>query len=181
MEKQAKVLVFVGILAALGGCANETPEAAAVAPSLDVVSEGAAGQDAPALEGEVADDSSDPFAGDMPDFMVDAMMARLDGELIELSLQRQLFDHAEANPKDARPWLLLADDSLAREFYGAAARQYASALAADSGVHTMFGLVFKLHQIIGSGDEDASETATDLVVAYWGEDALPPAAAGESL
>src|SRR5262245_13133069 len=105
------------ILVVLAGCFGEVAEPGASTPPSSK----------PAEEVEVAD----LFAGDMPDVMVDAHARQLGGDLLEPDVQRELFAYAERHPHDARPWLLLARDSMQRSWPGFAMRQYRSAIEAD--------------------------------------------------
>jgi hypothetical protein len=115
----------------------------------------------------------EPFAGELPDMMSDALDTLVAGELLEPDVLHQLFDYAHANPNDARPWLLLARDSMLREWGGVAERQYASAIEADPRVlETSFvlrDLLIVASEYIGIEQGEA----VALIVDNWGSEALP--------
>jgi hypothetical protein len=73
----------------------------------------------------------DLFAGEMPDFMA-AMHARVLGkQWLDVGDQKQLYEYGREHRNDARPQLLLAWDSMNREWDGIAVRMYAMAYHAD--------------------------------------------------
>jgi hypothetical protein len=115
----------------------------------------------------------EPFAGEMPDMMSDALDILNAGELLEPDVLHRVFDYAHGNPNDARPWLLLARDSMSREWGGVAERQYASAIEADPRViETSFvlrDLLIVASEYIGVEQGEA----VALIVDNWGTDALP--------
>jgi hypothetical protein len=115
----------------------------------------------------------EPFAGEMPEMMSDALKIQMAGELLEPEMQLRLFDYAHGNRNDARPWLLLARDSMLREWGGVAERQYASAIEADARViETSFvlrDLLIVASEYIGIEQGEA----VALIVDNWGTEALP--------
>lgn len=117
----------------------------------------------------------DLFAGDAPDAIVDAHARQLDGELLEIALLRALFELAKAHPGDARPWLLLARDSMQRDWVGFAVRQYASAIEADDRAAQDASVLADLIEVAASGayGELERREASALIVDAWGARAVP--------
>jgi hypothetical protein len=67
----------------------------------------------------------------MPDFMADIHKRVLDRQLLDVSDQKELYEYGRAHKDDARPQLLLAWDSMNREWDGIAVRMYRMAYNAD--------------------------------------------------
>lgn len=89
----------------------------------------------------------DMFAGEMPDLLLDAHVRQLDGEALELFTLQVLYDYALQHDSDARPWLLLARDSMRNAWPGLAVRQYRSAIEADPRAAGQRGVYEDLLQI----------------------------------
>lgn len=100
MNRVQLVYVLLGLGPAMSGCAADASVLGA--------------EDAPAaVSMQETDLTYDPFEGDMPELMNEAMEKQLAGGLLDIRLQRELFDYTRAHPGDARPWLLLGRDSMA--------------------------------------------------------------------
>ena len=95
-------LLFAGFFAMLNGCAVDGPPEPAVAVG---------GVGTMPTE-TMAGDDSDYFAGALPDELVDGVVATLDRTPFEDEVIDGLYAYGEDNPDDARPWLLLAGDSM---------------------------------------------------------------------
>src|SRR5262249_51545163 len=111
MKRTFGMLVRIGLLA-MSGCLVDAREASV----------------------EEFDLTHDPFLGEMPEIMRFALEEQRAGRELALKVQRELFNYTRSHPQDARPWLLLARDSMARDSGGFAERQYGSALRADAQV-----------------------------------------------
>jgi hypothetical protein len=140
---------------------------------------GCAGTRAPAPTHELkattanAPELYDPFVGDAPHIITEALAEQASGKLLDIDLQRALFDYAHSHLDDARPWLLLARDSMARAWGGWAERQYASALEADPRVVSADGVLSDL-MIVATDYQGSDQTeATQLIVEHWGDTAIP--------
>jgi len=67
----------------------------------------------------------------MPDFMVTLHARVLAKQLLDVADQKQLYEYGRAHRDDARPQLLLAWDSMNREWDGVGIRMYRMAYHAD--------------------------------------------------
>jgi hypothetical protein len=115
----------------------------------------------------------DPFVGEQPSVILEARQQQLNGKLLGIPIQRELFELGQTDLKDPRPWLLLARDSMARDWVGFAMRQYGSALAADRRVIRTEGVLEDVLDtaIIYTGVEESDANA--MLMEYWGVAALP--------
>jgi len=158
------------VVLALAGCAGQLPSDEPRGPADPQGSQGSQSDVAPAAF--QADD--DLFAGDMPDMMVDAHTLELDGEELDADLQKALYGYALEHTDDARPWLLLARDSMRRSWDGFAVRQYGSAIDADARAASQDGVLADLVWIAGhSQGAFEQRESTALIADVYGPDALP--------
>ncbi len=74
----------------------------------------------------------DLFAGPLPDFMQAAHARVLAGQWLDTAQEKQLYAYGQAHKNDARPQLLLAWDSVNRDWWGIAVRMYRIAYHADT-------------------------------------------------
>lgn len=115
----------------------------------------------------------DPFEGYLPALILDAQLQQQGGKLLDIGIQRQLFESGQENASDPRPWILLARDSMARDWVGFAMRQYGLALRADARVtrtHNVLSDVIHTAVIYTSVEES---DANALLAEYWGRNAVP--------
>ena len=151
------------VMFALAGCAAQ------VGVEVPNDPDGAQGASEPA-----AGDNHDLFAGEMPPLMQQAHSRQLDGALLDLDEQRALYDYALEHDDDARPWLLLARDSMRRDWQGFALRQYASAIEADARAAVQRGVLDDLVRIAAYNSAVFEQrNAADLIVDVYSDDALP--------
>ena len=126
----------------------------------------------PAPADPVAADS-DLFAGAMPDFMVDLHARVLDKKWLGAPEQRQLYEFGQQNKKDARPQLLLAWDSMNREWDGIAVRMYRIAFRADPRAKDDPSMLRDLLTVASRFDRTEFREATEIVKEAYGAEALP--------
>lgn len=151
--------IMVGLgMVAIGGCAADVAATEAALPATTDEQGG-------------IEQAWDPFAGEMPDLLADAHRELLGGEISIPTMQR-LYDYATETGDDARPWLLLAHDSMARGWPGFAVRQYRAAFEADPRV-TQYERVLSdlVWTAMNLGSVEYTESV-DLIVEAWGEEAL---------
>lgn len=157
--------LVLGMMSMFAGCASAPARDELAGPATDAV------EIPPESAPSVA--AYDPFAGAMPPLMASALATQSEGGLLGLDVQGWLFNYALSHTDDARPWLLLARDSMAREWGGWAERQYASAIESDPRVvevpFVLADLIIVASEFIGIDRDEA----TLLVVTHWGSDALP--------
>jgi hypothetical protein len=115
----------------------------------------------------------DLFAGDAPDLLVTAHRAQLCGEVLDVDVLSAIFQYAQQHPDDARPWLLLARDSMRRQWGGFAVRQYASAITADERVTHDDSVLVDLLHVARNYDGLEHDEASALIAEAWGARALP--------
>src|SRR5688500_8361581 len=111
---------------ALQGPAEDEPVPAAAASADEPAPTGApptaaqpaqpAANAAPAQPAVPPQPAVDLFAGEMPDFMATLHARVLDKKPLGAPQQRELYEYGKKNPNDARPQLLLAWDSMNREW-----------------------------------------------------------------
>lgn len=117
-------------------------------------------------------EGEDLFAGELPEVLVVAHVRQLDGELLDIDLLRDLHTHGLEHGHDARPWLLLARDSMLRTWAGIAVRQYRIAIEADPRAADQ-ALVLKHVVAIAAGfDGIEHRESSALLSSVWGESAL---------
>jgi hypothetical protein len=117
--------------------------------------------------------SSDLFAAPMPDFMTDAHARVLDKKWLDAEAQKQLYQFGQEHKDDARPQLLLAWDSMNREWDGIAVRMYRIAYRADQRAKDEPGMLRDLLDVASRFDKTENREATELVTEAYGEQALP--------
>lgn len=114
----------------------------------------------------------DMFAGEMPDVIVDAHAQQLAGEAFSLPTMRALVDYAIEHADDARPWLLLARDSMRSGAAGFAVIQYTSAIHADPRAADQEGVLADIVQIARTHGGVEHRKATAIILEAYGEAAL---------
>jgi len=152
------------------------PELPAPAPSATVPAAAPtrpAPKPAAAAPAEPVVADSDLFAGTMPDFMVDLHARVLDKKWLGAPEQRQLYEFGKQNPKDARPQLLLAWDSMNREWDGIAVRMYRIAYRADRRAKDDPTMLRDLLTVASRFDRTEYREATEIIKEAYGSDALP--------
>lgn len=115
----------------------------------------------------------DLFAGPMPDFMASVHVRVLDKKPLEIEEQKSLYDFGKANPKDARPQLLLAWDSMNRDWQGLGVRSYRIAYRADHRAKDDPSMLRDLLEVAGKYDGIEGSETTELVKEAYGREALP--------
>jgi hypothetical protein len=110
----------------------------------------------------------DPFVGELPTLIADARTKQLAGELLDIDVQRPLFEYGKSHPSDPCPWLLLARDSMAREWGGFAGSQYESAIQADVRVIDLPYVLSDLLIVASEYTGVEQQAALDLIVDVWG-------------
>jgi hypothetical protein len=146
------------------------PAPAAAAPPKPAA--GAQPAAAPAAAQPVVPDS-DLFAGPMPDFMVDLHARVLDKKWLGAPQQRQLYEFGQQNKKDARPQLLLAWDSMNREWDGIAVRMYRIAYRADPRAKDDPTMLRDLLTVASRFDRTEFKEATEIIKEAYGAQAIP--------
>lgn len=116
---------------------------------------------------------SDLFAGTMPDFMVDLHARVLDKKWLDASQQRQLYEFGQQHKDDARPQLLLAWDSMNREWEGIAVRMYRIAYRADHRAKDDPSMLRDLISIASRYDRTEFRETVEIVKEAYGASALP--------
>lgn len=116
---------------------------------------------------------SDLFAGPMPDFMVDLHARVLDKKWLGAPQQRELYEFGKQNKNDARPQLLLAWDSMNREWDGIAVRMYRVAYHADKRAKDDPSMMRDLLTVASRFDRTEFREATEVIKEAYGKDALP--------
>jgi hypothetical protein len=115
----------------------------------------------------------DLFAGAMPDFMVDAHARVLDKKWLDVEVQKQLYAYGQAHSDDARPQLLLAWDSVNREWWGMAVRTYRMAYRADPRAKDDPSMLRDLLLVASRFDRTEYREATEVLEEAFGSAALP--------
>ena len=181
----AALVGFAAMLVwALAGPSTEAPEAAQpahataaavdeppVQPPVAAGARAAAPKD-PAKPAEPTLDV-DLFAGPMPDFMTEAHTRTLDKKWCDVTLQKKLYQFGQEHKDDARPQLLLAWDSMNREWYGIAVRMYAIAYRADKRAKHDPTMLRDLLYVAARYDRVEFKEAAELIREAYGEEALP--------
>lgn len=115
----------------------------------------------------------DLFAGAMPDFMAASHVRVLDKKFLESAEQKALYEFGKAHPDDARPQLLLAWDSMNRDWQGMAVRSYRIAYRADRRAKDDPNMLRDLLQVASRFDGVEGNEATEVVKEAYGSDAVP--------
>lgn len=145
--------------------APKPAEAPSAAPEAKQPSEAPA---APAVDPLV-----DVFAGPMPDFMVDIHTRVLDKKPLDVVAQKKLYQFGQENKEDARPQLLLAWDSMNREWDGIGVRMYRIAYRADPRAKHDPRMLTDLLSVASRFEKTEHREATAILVEAYGESALP--------
>lgn len=140
------------------------PEPAAAAPAEPAA---AAEEPPPAAEG------ADLFAGEMPDFMAELHMRVLDKKRLGAHQQKQLYEWGKEHPDDARPQLLLAWDSMNRNWEGIGVRMYRIAFRADPRAKDDPSMLRDLLAVASKYDKTEYREAAEIIEEAYGEQALP--------
>ena len=160
---------------AAAGSSEAEPSAAAAPPPEPAKAMAATApkepEPAPAVEPSGLD--ADLFAGPMPDFMADAHARTLDKKWLHVSVQKKLYDFGQEHKDDARPQLLLAWDSMNREWYGIAVRMYRIAYRADKRAKHDPTMLRDLLDIATRYDKTEFRETVEIMQEAYGEEALP--------
>jgi hypothetical protein len=180
----AALVGFAAMLVwALAGPSTDAPDVAAPAevaaaaadePAQPAQAAGARAA-APAAPAKAAEPTLDVdlFAGPMPDFMTEAHARTLDKKWCDVTLQKKLYQFGQEHKDDARPQLLLAWDSMNREWYGIAVRMYAIAYRADKRSKHDPSMLRDLLFVAARHDRVEYKEASELIREAYGEEALP--------
>jgi hypothetical protein len=133
----------------------------------------AAAKPAPEPAAQPIAPDSDLFAGTMPDFMADLHAKVLDKKWLGAPEQRQLYEFGKQNPKDARPQLMLAWDSMNREWDGIAVRMYRIAYRADRRAKDDPTMLRDLLAVASRFDRTEFREASEIIKEAYGSEALP--------
>jgi hypothetical protein len=184
----AGLIVFGGMIAwMLAGPSRESAEPTeaeefelnepAVAAELTAAKAPAAEDDPAPQPVKPAPAAPDPdvdlFAGAAPDFITDAHARVLGKKWLDVGMQKQLYNFGQEHKDDARPQLLLAWDSMNREWYGIAVRMYRIAYRADRRAKHDPTMLRDLLFIAGRYDKTEFREATEIINEAYGEEALP--------
>jgi hypothetical protein len=115
----------------------------------------------------------DLFAGTMPDFMADAHARVLAKKLLDVGDQKQLYDYGRAHRDDARPQLLLAWDSMNREWDGVGVRMYRMAYHADKRAKDDPSMLRDLLEVASKYDTVEFTEARNIISEAYAAQALP--------
>jgi hypothetical protein len=115
----------------------------------------------------------DLFAGPMPDFVADAHARTLGKKWLDVNMQKQLYNFGQEHKDDARPQLLLAWDSMNREWYGIAVRMYRISYRADKRSKHDPSMLRDLLFIAARYDKTEFRETVELIQEAYGEEALP--------
>jgi hypothetical protein len=114
----------------------------------------------------------DLFAGEMPDFMAETHARVLDKKPLGVVDQKKIHEYGKANPNDARPQLLLAWDSINREWDGIGVRMYKIAYRADPRVKDDPRMLEDLLHVAATHDKVEYRETLELVKDVYGSDAI---------
>jgi hypothetical protein len=115
----------------------------------------------------------DLFAGEMPDFMANAHARVLEKKWLDVSVQKQLYQWGQEHKDDARPQLLLAWDSMHRDWEGIAVRMYRIAYRADHRAKQDPSMLRDLLSIVSRYDRTEFREGAAILHEAFGEEALP--------
>jgi len=152
---------------------QEPPAAAAAAPPQKPAPQAkpATAKPAAAEPGEQAHE--DLFAGNMPDFMAKAHLRVLDDKKLDVGMQKQLYQFGQEHKDDARPQLLLAWDSMNRDWDGIAVRMYRIAYRADPRAKDDPSMLRDLLSVARRYDKVEYRETSDIVEEAYGAEAIP--------
>jgi hypothetical protein len=174
--------MMVWMLAGSGDAADEEPPTAAAAPTGPAPAAASAPKPAAAKPTAKADEPAAPaaidplvdvFAGPMPDFMVDIHTRVLDKKPLGVEQQKALYNFGQENKTDARPQLLLAWDSMNREWDGIAVRMYRIAYRADPRAKHDPRMLNDLISVASRLEKTEHREATAIIVEAYGGSVLP--------
>jgi hypothetical protein len=115
----------------------------------------------------------DLFAGAMPDFMAEAHTDVLAQKWLDASRQKELYNWGREHRDDARPQLLLAWDSMNRDWKGIAVRMYGIAYRADHRAKDDPSMLRDLVSIASQYDTVEYREASALLREAFGAQAVP--------
>jgi hypothetical protein len=115
----------------------------------------------------------DLFAAPMPDFMTPMHARTQEKQWLDVSDQKQLYEYGQQHKDDARPQLLLAWDSMNREWYGIAVRMYRIAYHADKRAKYDPSMLRDLLWVAARYDRTEYREAVEIIREAYGEEALP--------
>lgn len=130
----------------------------------------------PAAAAKPVEPPVDLFAGEMPDFLANAHARVLDKKWLGAHDQKLLYEFGKENPNDARPQLLLAWDSMNREWDGIAVRMYRIAYRADPRSKRDPSMLRDLLKVAATHDRVEYRETTEIVREAFGGEALDPIA-----
>ncbi len=126
-----------------------------------------------AAEGAAHGDGVDLFAGEMPDFMAEYHLRVLQKKKLGAHMQKELYNWGQENKSDARPQLILAWDSMNRDWEGIAVRMYRIAYRADSRAKDDPTMLRDLLKIAAKYDRTEYRETVAIIKEAYGEEALP--------
>jgi hypothetical protein len=109
----------------------------------------------------------------MPDFMVDIHTRVLDKKPLNVVLQKKLYDFGQEHKDDARPQLLLAWDSMNRDWDGIGVRMYRIAYRADARAKHEPRMLSDLISVASRFDRVEFRESSALIVEAYGASAQP--------
>lgn len=115
----------------------------------------------------------DLFAGPMPEWMQELHDRAAAGKPLDVAEEKQLYNFGQEHKDDARPQILLAWDSMNRNWWGFAVRLYKSAYEADPRAKEDPTMLRDLVEIASRYDTVEYRESTELIKTAFGEDALP--------
>lgn len=156
---------------------NATPTDEGVEPATPAaVKPGAAPSAAvakPSAPAVAAAPAVDLFAGEMPEFMAAAHSDTLEKKWLDVSVQKELYAYGKAHRDDARPQLLLAWDSMNREWKGIAVRMYGIAYRADKRAKEDPTMLRDLVDVASQFDTVEYRESMAIIRDAYGAEALP--------
>lgn len=126
-----------------------------------------------AAEGAAQGDGVDLFAGEMPDFMAEYHLRVLQKKKLGAHMQKELYNWGQENKSDARPQLILAWDSMNRDWEGIAVRMYRIAYRADNRAKDDPTMLRDLLKIAAKYDRTEYRETVAIIKEAYGEEALP--------
>lgn len=143
------------------------PPAAPVAPAATT-------QAAQPVPGVARDPNAiDLFAGAMPEWMQQIHDRAAAGKSLDVEEEKQLFNFGQEHKDDARPQILLAWDSMNRNWWGFAVRLYKAAYEADPRAKEDPTMLRDLVEIASRYDTVEYRESVELIKTAFGEEALP--------
>jgi hypothetical protein len=144
-------------------------------PALPKVAAKAAptAQPSPSAPKPPPDMDVDLFAGPMPDWMIDLHAMVLGKKWLEVEQEKQLYNYGQEHKDDARPQLILAWESMNREWYGMAVRMYRIAYRADHRAKYDPSMLRDLLWVASRHDRVEFRDSSEIIREAYGEEALP--------